>query len=119
MKRISGGLICVHQSGLHGLRSFPAFAPLGLIFASWTIVLGTVVGLNVLWGITVRYRFISVAAARAGVFVVLLKWLVCPAAAIYIWWNGEWGSPVLALFWPVVASLAGAIPPAKIGVVQK
>jgi hypothetical protein len=96
-----------------------AIAPLALVFASSVIVLGTAFGLNILWVATVRYRFVSVRAADFGFFVVLLRWLTCPAAAFYLWWTGEWVGALLALFWPLIAAVISAIPPTQVGVVQK
>src|SRR5712692_9266889 len=84
--------------------SWPAFlsqavAPFALIFVSWIVVLGAVFGLNVFWALTVRYRFVSVNAAFLGVFVSLLRWVVCPGAAFYLWWNDEWVRAFFALLW--------------------
>src|SRR5262249_16254617 len=104
--------------------SWPAFlsqviAPVARIFTPWWGVLGGVLGLNVLWAISVRYRFISLSASYLGVFVTILKWVVCPAAAGYIVWKGHWAVGLLALLWPLVAIVISAIPPTQIGVLQK
>jgi hypothetical protein len=104
--------------------SWPAFlsqgvAPIALLFTSWIVVLGAVYGLNILWAVTVRYRFVSVNAAFLGVFVSMLKLVTCPATTVYLLWNGEWLLAFFALGWPLVAAVAQAIPPAQVGVVQK
>jgi hypothetical protein len=104
--------------------SWPAFlsqaiAPLAMIFTPWWVVLGAVLALNTLWAVTVRYRFVSANAAGLGVFVALLRWLTCPSAAFYLWWNGAWVGAAFALLWPLIATMLAGIPPVQIGVVQK
>jgi hypothetical protein len=104
--------------------SWPAFVtspfvPLALVFISWPLVIGSLVALNILWAMTVRYRFVSTRAAAAGVFVALLRWLTCPAACLYLCWTGAWGIGLLALCWPSLAGVVAAIPPSQIGVLQK
>src|SRR5438128_11992020 len=89
------------------------------MFASWMVVLGMVCCINILWAVTVRYRFVSVNAAGVGPFVSMLKWLTCPGATFYLWWNGDWVDGIFALLWPLVAVIVAAIPPTRIGIVQK
>ena len=104
--------------------SWPAFlsqaiAPFALIFVSWPLVLGAVIVANVLWAASVRYRFVGVDAAFVGVFVTQLKWLICPAVAVYLWANGRTINALSVLFWPLVAGIVAAISPANVGIVQK
>ena len=104
-------------------RAWPAFlsqlvAPVMFVFFPWYLVIAAVVGANLVWSLF-RYRFVNVAAADfAVVAVVFLKWVVCVAAAIYLFTHGQRVAAMVALFWPLIAGLL-PFPPMQVGVVQK
>jgi hypothetical protein len=67
---------------------WPAFlsgpiVPLLLPFFEWWKVIGIVVVLTVLWSF-IRYKYVNLTMASFGVYFVSLKWVVCPAVAIYL-----------------------------------
>ena len=66
----AGAIVHVVTAGVE-----QAIAPLALIFASWTVVVGTVFALNILWSVTVRYRFVSVNAAGTRRTASLGSWV--------------------------------------------
>ncbi len=93
-------------------------APLFLLFFSWrAVVVGTVV-LNLLWAGFVRYRVVSVRAAYYGAIVVRLKWLTCPAVAIYLYSRGEMLGAAFAFLWPLVIFVIGVVPTTQVGKIQ-
>jgi TPR repeat protein len=82
---------------------WPAFlsqsiAPVLLIFFEWWEVIGAVVILTTLWSF-VRYRYVNVAMAKFGVYLVHLKWFTIPAAVIYLFIQQKYLSAVVAMLW--------------------
>ena len=93
-------------------------APLFLLFFPWpAVVVGTIL-LNLMWAGFVRYRFVNIKAAYYGAIVVRLKWVTCPAVAIYLYSAGELVGAVLALLWPLLIFVIGALPSTQIGRIQ-
>jgi len=93
-------------------------APLLLLFFSWpAVVIGTIL-LNLLWAGFVRYRVVNVKAAYYGVIMVRLKWLICPIVAIYLYSGGQLVGAALALLWPLLIFVIGAVPTTQIGKIQ-
>jgi hypothetical protein len=93
-------------------------APLFLLFFPWpAVVVGTIL-LNLMWAGFVRYRFVNIKAAYYGAIVVRLKWVTCPAVAIYLFSAGELVGAVLALLWPLLIFVIGALPSTQIGRIQ-
>src|SRR5689334_10260251 len=83
-------------SGLRAIEwgAWPAFlsqpfAPLVIILVPWFFVLFFVMAANILWAMFVRYRFVSPAVAAWGPMLALLRWITCPASAIYLWLHGR------------------------------
>jgi len=103
---------------------WPAFlsgpvVPLLLPFFEWWKVIGVVAILTVLWAF-IRYKYINLAMARLGVYFVLLKWIACPVAAIYLVIQHNYILAVLSLVWPAFASFLGVfVGGTQIGVIQK
>ena len=91
-------------------------APLLLLALPWATVLVSVVVGNVLWAF-IRYRFISVVAVNLGLYIVQLKWVICPGAAAYLYFHNQTTSAILALFWPLLVIIIPGIP-VKAGVLQ-
>ena len=95
-----------------------AIAPLFLLFLPWYAVVLSTIALNLLWAISIRYRFISLAAAYYGVLVAKLKWVTCPGVAAYLYINGDKLGAAFALFWPLVIFIIGASPATRTGKIQ-
>lgn len=91
-------------------------APLLLFALPWQTVLVSVVVANVLWAF-VRYRFISVVAANLGMYVVQLKWFICPGAAAYLYSHNQTTAAILALLWPLLVIVIPGVP-IKAGVLE-
>lgn len=95
-----------------------SIAPFFLLFFPWpAVVVGSIL-LNLLWAGFVRYRFVNIKAAYYGTIVVRLKWVTCPAVAIYLYSAGELVGAVLALLWPLLIFVIGALPSTEIGRIQ-
>jgi hypothetical protein len=93
-------------------------APILLMFLNWESVVVGVVVANLAWALLVRYRFVSVPAAYLGAFFVKLKWLTCPTSGAYLLAHGAATSAVLALLWPLVPFVLGAVPTTQVGRIQ-
>ena len=93
-------------------------APVLLIWFSWREVILAVFAANLLWAMFIRYRFVSVGAADAATFVVLLKWLLWPTATAYLFDTGRKPECWVALAWPVLIFVIGAFPSTRIGRIQ-
>ncbi len=93
-------------------------APFFLLFFSWQLVVVGAILLNLLWAGFVRYRIVNINAAYYGAIIVRLKWFICPAAAIYLYLRGELVEAALALFWPLLIFVIGAIPTTQVGKIQ-
>lgn len=94
------------------------FVPVLFLLFDWKAVVVGIVVLNLLWAILVRYAFVSVRLAFLGALVVRLKWLTCPAVAIYLFLKGEALLASLSLFWPLLAIVVAMIVPTRIGRIQ-
>jgi hypothetical protein len=95
-----------------------SIVPVLLLFLRWqTVLLGLLI-VNCIWGLFVRYRFISISAAYWGVFVAKLKWISCPGAAIILFLRGNKVSAYLALLWPLLILTIGVFPRPQIGRIQ-
>jgi len=93
-------------------------APLFLLFFPWpAVVVGTIL-LNLMWAGFVRYRFVNIKSAYYGAIAVRLKWVTCPAVAIYLYSAGELVGAVLALLWPLLIFVIGALPSTEISRIQ-
>ena len=58
--------------------------------------------------------------ARYGVYFVILKWITCPLAAIYLVAQRNYILAILSLFWPILAAFLGVfVGVTQIGVIQK
>jgi len=104
--------------------SWPAYlsqpiTPIAIVFIPWFFVILFVLGLNIVWGVTLRYRFVSPTAAAWGPLFALLRWVTCPGAAIYLWLHGRRIDAVVALLWPLVAGTVLSLPPTRIGKLQR
>lgn len=93
-------------------------APFLLLFFSWPAVVSGTILLNLLWAGFVRYRVVNVKAAYYGAIIVRLKWLTCPVVAIYLYSGGERVGAALALLWPLLIFVIGAVPTTQIGEIQ-
>lgn len=93
-----------------------SIAPLLLLVLQWPIVLALVIVANILWSL-IRYRFMSVIAANIGMYIVHLKWFICPGAAAYLYLHNQTASALFALFWPFIVIIIPGIP-VKAGVLQ-
>jgi hypothetical protein len=103
---------------------WPAFlsepiVPLLLPFFEWWGIIGVVAVLTVLWSF-IRYKYINLTMARFGVYFVLLKWIACPLAAIYLAVQHNYILAILAIVWPMLAAYLGIfVGGAQIGKIQK
>ena len=90
----------------------PSLVPVMLFFWEWQIVALILVICNWLWYFIAGRsgRFVSVTVANAGVYIVMAKWLVCPAAALYFYNNGQTTEALISLLWPLFPYVA-MIPP--------
>lgn len=101
-------------------------APILLLWQDWRTVVLMVLICNYLWVLLVRYHAASVRLAYLGVLAVRLKWVVCPAAGAYLWFQHRQLEAGLALGWPVLVMMLGLVPvlgtlitiPGQIGRVQ-
>lgn len=93
-------------------------APILLLFLNWKAVVSSVIVVNLLWAIFVRYRFVSVVAAYWGAVMVKVKWVVCPAAAVYLFTRGDKIGAAISLFWPLLIFIVGAVPTTQVGRIQ-
>lgn len=94
-----------------------ALAPILLLFVPWVEVLIGVVLANLLWA-GVHHRFVSVAIASLSVHFVMLKWVICPATAAYLYFDGQITAAVLALLWPLVVLVVPGVPGARLGTIE-
>ncbi len=88
-----------------------AFVPFLLLWLDWKAVATAVLMLNYLWVFLVRYRFVNVRAAYFGAAFVRLKWIACPAAAIYLWLGKhDAAAAMMALCWPLLILVFPLVP---------
>ena len=103
---------------------WPAFlsgpiAPLLFPFFSWWKVIGIIVLLTIVWSV-IRYHYVNTGMARLGTYFVLLKWVSCPLAAIYLIIHRNYILAALSLVWPGLAAFLGVfVGGAQIGKLQK
>jgi len=105
--------------------SFPAFisqpvAPILFIFFPWYFVVLAVVALGFIWRF-IRYSFVSVGLAYSAVVpVVWLKWPASIGSSIYLFVHHEAIAAILALVWPYLAGLVGAVVgrPNQVGLIE-
>ena len=95
-----------------------AFAPAALLIVSWIAVIIGVMLLNVLWAVFVRYKYVSVSLAFLGVLVAKLKWINSPLMGYYFYSHDRPFVAAIALFWPLLIFIIGAVPTTQIGVIQ-
>ena len=93
-------------------------APPMLLIFNWLTVIIIFVVLNVLWSLFVRYKFVSINLAFMGVLVTKLKWLICPLLGYYFFSLNNILLAAIALFWPLLIFIIGALPTTQIGVIQ-
>lgn len=94
------------------------FAPPMLLIFDWLTVIIIFVVLNILWSLFVRYKFVSINLAFMGVLVTKLKWLICPLFGYYFFSRNNILLTAIALFWPLLIFIIGALPTTQIGVIQ-
>lgn len=104
--------------------SWPAFlsytfGPIALVFFSWPWVFGYVLLINLNWVAFIRYKDTSLRLVNLDWIITLLAWFTCPASALYLWMTGQRSRALLALTWPLVASVVAGIPAPQIGRIQK
>ncbi len=92
--------------------------PVLLLSLDWKVVVVGVIVTNLLWAIFIRYRWVSVAAACWGAVVVKVKWVVCPAAAAYLFTRGDKIGAAISLLWPLLIFIVGAVPTTQVGRIQ-
>src|SRR4029450_9751118 len=92
--------------------AWPAFVtqpviPILFIFFPVLSVIGILIA-DFIWRF-IRYSFVSPSLADAGAsFVIFLKWPCAIGSAIYLFIDQQYGSAILALLWPVLASFLSA-----------
>jgi hypothetical protein len=85
--------------------SQPAVPLLIIAFPPIAVLLGVVVA-EFIWRF-VRYSFVSPRLANVGAtFVIFLKWPCAIGAAIYLLIQHRYSVAVLAILWPLIASIA-------------
>lgn len=102
---------------------WPAFlsgpvVPLLLPFFEWWKIILVVIILTVIWAF-IRYRYVNIFMADLGVYFVLLKWITCPVATIYLIVQHNYILAIMAITWPAIAGLFSIfVGGTKIGVIQ-
>ena len=95
-----------------------AFAPLSLLFLSWQAVIIIVMALNIVWAMFIRYKYVSVGWAFFGVIISKLKWINSPLMGYYFFSHDQSYLAAIALFWPLLIFIIGAVPTTQIGTIQ-
>jgi hypothetical protein len=85
--------------------------PVLLLWLSWKVVVPSIVALNILWAVFIRYRFVSVRAAFIGPLFVLCKWATWPAATAYLFLRHAGPERWVAVFWPLLIYALMFLPP--------
>ena len=93
--------------------------PVVFLFVPWKTVVATVVIINLVWALGIRYSVVIVVPAFWGALFVRLKWLACPISAWLLYREGSSRLAVLALLWPVAIMVIGIITPPQIGKIQR
>ncbi len=94
------------------------FGPPMLLIFNWLTVIIFFVVLNILWSVFVRYKYVSINLAFIGVLVTKLKWLICPLLGYYFYSHNEKLVAAIALFWPLLIFILGALPTTQNGIIQ-
>lgn len=103
---------------------WPAFlsgpiVPLFLPFYDWWKIIGIVAIITTAWAL-IRYKYVNVSIATCGAYFVLLKWITCPIAAVYLTTQQKYILAVLSLMWPMLSAFLGIfVGGTEIGVIQK
>ena len=89
--------------------SWPIFlshtiAPILLAATQSWAVLAAVLVINFFWQ-AICDRFIHVGLATAGVFIFRLRWPAASASATYLFLHHHYGLAVVALLWPLLATM--------------
>ncbi len=95
-----------------------SLAPICLLFYPWENVAAGVVVADLLWAF-VRHRFVSIILASLGSILVMLKWFICPATAIYLFLHGEQTSAAFALLWPLLVLVFPSDFGVQLGVIEQ
>jgi hypothetical protein len=93
-------------------------APPMLYIFNWLTVVSFFVVLNILWSLFIKYKYVNVKLAFVGVLATKLKWLICPLLGYYFYTQNEVLVAVIALFWPLLIFIIGALPTTQITVIQ-
>lgn len=94
------------------------FAPPMLLIFHWLAVIICFVVLNIFWSLFVRYKYVSINLAFISALVIKLKWVICPLLSYYFYFHNENLVAVIALFWPLIIFIIGALPTTQIGIIQ-
>ena len=92
--------------------------PIVLLFVDWKWVVASVIVVNLLWAMFVRYRIVSLAAAYWGAVAVKANWVTCPAVAVYLFTREDKIGAVISLLWPLLIFIVGAVPTTQVGRIQ-
>jgi hypothetical protein len=94
--------------------SQPIVPVLFLVFPwYWVVLIVCIADLG--WS-AIRYRFVSVALARAAVLLVLLKWPSALICGIYLFFQRSYVAGVIALLWPILGTFIQV--PGQIGRIE-
>jgi hypothetical protein len=90
--------------------SWPIFvsqpiAPIALLFFPWWKVILFILIAGFFWALLIRDFLIVPMLAYVGSLIVYLKWLACPITAGILVFSGSPRIAVLALLWPLLASV--------------
>ena len=94
-----------------------SLAPIMLLFFGPLDVVIGVLFANFAWA-AIRHSFVSITLANWGAHFATLKWLICPATAIYLYLHGEHTRGILALIWPFLVLIAPMAPGARFGAIE-
>ena len=96
-----------------------ALGPIFFPFYSWWKVAIAIVIADWLWSL-IRYVFVSPFLAEVGVFVVLLKWLICPSIAVFFLIQHDVYMFIISLSWLLISVLIDIpTPSTPIGFLQR
>lgn len=74
---------------------------------SWLVIVIALV-IDFVWHFICN-RFIDVDLAIAGLFMFRLRWIAAPASAIFLFFHHRYGLAVVALLWPLLATLLSGV----------
>jgi hypothetical protein len=81
-----------------------------LLFWPWLSVVLMVLVANLIWYFFVRPVVIILPLSQFAVYFVRLKWIVCPAMAIYFYSTGQTTNAWIALLWPILIIVLPLLP---------